>query len=193
LIVIATVLSLGGFVFVRYRSRLIKALFVWALRYAHSAQATRERVLIVGSGRTAEHVAWLLDHPTYSRKFRVVGFVEDDLFTRGMRIYGASVVGRSEDLPELVKKHDVGVILLADHRMTYKDYRSIIKTCDNIAVKVMFVPDIFGSLNGMAEALPAVPITDNVGEDNFDFRCQRCLARYGASVKETEVDDNYDI
>jgi lipopolysaccharide/colanic/teichoic acid biosynthesis glycosyltransferase len=193
LIVVAALLALGGFIFVRYHTRLITALFVWALRYADSAKATRERVLIVGSGRTAEHVAWLLDHPTYSRKFRVVGFVEDDLLAKGMRIYGARVVGTREDLPQLVKKHDVGLILLADHRMTYRDYRSITKACDAIPAKVMFVPDIFGSLNGLVEALPAVPLTEDNGEEESEFRCQRCLARYGAPVEETEVDDNYDI
>jgi len=193
LIVVAAVLALVGFVFVRYRSRLIKALFVWISRYVGSTQAARERVLIVGSGRTAEHIALLLDHPTYSRKFRVVGFVEDDLLAKGMRIYGARVVGTCEDLPELVKEHDVGLILLADHRMTYRDYRSITKACDAISAKVVFVPDIFGSLDGLAGALPVAPPMEGNGCEETEFRCQRCLARYGAPVKETEVDDNYDI
>lgn len=193
LIAVAAVLALGGFVFARYRSRLIKALFVWISRYANSVQATRERVLIVGSGRTAEHIALLLDHPTYSRKFRVVGFVEDDLMARGMRIYGASVVGTCQDLPDLVKKHDVGLILLADHRMTYRDYRSITRACDTIPAKVVFVPDIFGSLNGLVGELPSVPLTDDVDRDESEFRCQRCLARYGASEKDAELDESYEI
>jgi len=193
LVVVAAVLALAGFVFVRYRSRLIKSLLVWISRYASSAQATRERVLIVGSGRTAEHIALLLDHPTYSRRFRVVGFVEDDLLAKGMRIYGARVVGTSEDLPKLVKEHDVGLILLADHRMTYRDYRSVTRACDAIQTKVVFVPDIFGSLDGLAGTLPAAPLMDDNGREESEFRCQRCLAKYGISVKETEVDNNYDI
>ena len=193
LVAVAAVLALAGFVVVRYRSRLIKALFVWISRYANSARATRERVLIVGSGRTAEHIALLLDHPTYSSKFRVVGFVEDNLLARGMRIYGARVVGTCDDLPELVKAHDVGLILLADHRMTYGDYRVITKACDAIPAKVVFVPDIFGSLDGLTGTLPAAPQEDSNGREESEFRCQRCLARYSAPLEETEVDVNYDI
>jgi lipopolysaccharide/colanic/teichoic acid biosynthesis glycosyltransferase len=193
LIVVASVLALSGFVFARYRSRLLTALFVWISRHASSAQATRERVLIVGSGRTAEHIALLLDHPTYSRKFRVVGFVEDDLLAKGMRIYGARVVGTRQDLPQLVEKYDVGLILLADHRMTYRDYCAIIKSCDNIPAKVMFVPDIFGSLNSLADARPAIPSSGDEDRDESEFRCHRCLARYVAPEKEVEVDEGYEI
>jgi len=51
-----------------------------------------------------------------------------------MRIYGARVVGTCEDLPELVKDM-MWDDLLADHRMTYRDYRSITKACDAISAK----------------------------------------------------------
>lgn len=183
LIVIASVLALGGFVFARYRSRLITALFVWYMRYIPGAQVTRERVLIVGSGRTAEHVAWLLDHPAYSGKFRVVGFVDDDLLAQGMRIYGASVIGNCDDVPQLVEKYDVGLILLADHRINYKEYRSITRACKDTGAKVMYVPDIFGSLGGLAEALPDIELSDDDGQDHPEFRCDRCVAKYAAFGK----------
>jgi FlaA1/EpsC-like NDP-sugar epimerase len=193
MIVVAALLALGGFAVVRYRSRLVKALFIWTSRYASSTQATRERVLIVGSGRTAEHVAWLLDHPAYSRKFHVVGFVDDDLLAKGMRIYGAKVIGGHHDLPELVKKHDVGWILLADHRIKYREYCSITKDCDTIQTKVMFVPDIFGSLDGLAEAIHDIPPEEADSRPSSEFRCHRCLARYGASEEVVEAGENYEI
>jgi len=192
LIVIASVLALGGFVFVRYRSRLITALYVWFMRHAQSAEATHERVLIVGSGRTAEHIAWLLDHPAYSGKFRVVGFVDDDLLTQGMRIYGARVIGTCDDVPQLVEEQDIGLILLADHRITYTEYRSITSACKGTTAKVMFIPDIFGSLSGLADALPDIQQTDDDGRDHPAFRCDRCVAKYaplGKNTSESAIDD----
>jgi FlaA1/EpsC-like NDP-sugar epimerase len=189
----ASVIALVGYIVVRYRSRLLTALLVWILRHEGIAQATRERVLIVGSGRTAEHMAWLLDHPTYSKKFQVVGFLEDNLLSKGMRIYGAKVVGSCQDLPELVKKHDVGLVLLADHRITYREYRSITQACDTIPAKIMFVPDLFGSLNSLDGAGSAVLSNDCDGRDKSEFRCERCLARYGAIETAEGNDENYEI
>jgi lipopolysaccharide/colanic/teichoic acid biosynthesis glycosyltransferase len=192
LVVVASVIALGGFVLVRYRSRLITALLVSILRHRSGAHGGRERVLIVGSGRTAEHIAWLFDHPTYTRKFQVVGFVDDDLMNKGMRIYGAKVVGDCHDLPELVIKHEVGLILLADHRLTNRRCRSIIEACDNLPAKIMSVPDLFGSLNSLTGAVHTGLSKDDDGRDKSEFRCQRCLARYGASEKEDEMEESYE-
>jgi FlaA1/EpsC-like NDP-sugar epimerase len=192
-VVVASMIALAGFVVVRYRSRLLTALLVWILRHEGGAQTTREQVLIVGSGRTAEHISWLLDHPRYARKFRVVGFVEDDLLNKGMRIYGARVVGSCQDLPDLVKKHNVGLILLADHRITYKEYRSITQACDTMPVKILFVPDLFGSLHSLDETTPVAQAMDGDGWDKGEFRCQRCLARNGVIEPEEEHTKNYEI
>jgi FlaA1/EpsC-like NDP-sugar epimerase len=192
-VVVASVIAFAGFVVVRYRSRLITAFLVWILRHEGSAQTTRERVLIVGSGRTAEHIAWLLDHPRYAKKFQVVGFVEDDLLDKGMRIYGARVVGNCQDLPVLVNKYDVGLILLADHRITYKEYRSITKACDAMPAKILFVPDLFGSLDSLDGATPVAQLDGSDGQDKTEFRCQRCLARTGAFKPEDKFTENYEI
>ncbi len=178
LVLIASVIALGGFILVRYRSRLITAFVVSTLHHARGAQETRERVLIVGSGRTAEHIAWLLNHPTYTRKYQVVGFVDDDLLDKGMRIYGAKVVGACQDLPKLVKKHNVGLVLLADHRLTYGQYCSITRACESMPAKIRFVPDIFGSLYSLAEDTSADLLKNEAGRDMTEFRCQQCLARF---------------
>jgi lipopolysaccharide/colanic/teichoic acid biosynthesis glycosyltransferase len=190
---VASVIAMGGFVLVRYRGRLITALLVSILRHSSSTQAARERVLIVGSGRTAEHIAWLFDHPRYSRKYHVVGIVVDDLLDKGMRIYGAKVIGACRDLPELVNKHDVGLVLLADHRITYKEYRSISQACDTIPAKIMFVPDLFGSLDKLDAGFPAEWSNSDGGRENSEFRCQHCLGRYFASSPQEEIDESYEI
>jgi lipopolysaccharide/colanic/teichoic acid biosynthesis glycosyltransferase len=179
MVFVASVIALGGFVLVRYRSRLITALSLWVARHAGNVLETRERVLIVGSGRTAEHIAWLLNHPTYANKFQVVGLVEDNLLTRGMRIYGAHVIGTTLDLPQLIKQNDVGLILLADHSIDYGKYCTIREECSGLPAKMMFVPDIFGSLNGLLGAIPPSMMKEDGKVDRSEFRCQSCMARYG--------------
>lgn len=54
----ASILSFFGILIIRYRGQLISGLFgTWALTHRLNASVIRERVLIVGSGRTAENIA----------------------------------------------------------------------------------------------------------------------------------------
>jgi len=178
LILIGAVLALCGFVFIRYRTRLILALLAWITRFRGSAQAARERVLVIGSGRTAEHIAWLLDHPTYSDKFQVVGYIDDNLLAHGTRIYGANVIGTYKDIPLVVEDQDIGVIIIADHHIEYEEYLSIISACNTTSTRIVVVPDIFGSLNGLMETIPSDPHDGIEVTDKSNFRCLHCLTRY---------------
>jgi FlaA1/EpsC-like NDP-sugar epimerase len=134
----------------------------------------RERVIIVGSGRTAEHIAWLMSHPAYSSKFQVIGFIDDDLRSQGMTIYGSKVIGRIDDIPGIVQKVDIGLIILADSHTASHKYKEFRKLADFRPARVVVAPDIFGSLSG----LDSTAANSLVSGDLNDFQCQHCLARY---------------
>jgi lipopolysaccharide/colanic/teichoic acid biosynthesis glycosyltransferase len=175
-------ISLSGIIFVRYRGRLIDGFISRLLNHRINSLTTRERIIIVGSGRTAEHLAWLMDHPTYSGKFEVVGFIDDDLRTQGMKIYGSKVIGRINDIPQLVKKQDVGLIILADFQTAAHQYKEFHELANFKPARVVVAPDIFGSLSGLGNhSSGEVAISDLDG-----FQCQHCLARY-ATVKSTSI------
>lgn len=186
-ILVTTMISLSGIVFVRYRARLIDGLVsrLAALRLKFSTN--RERVIIVGSGRTAEHIAWLMDHPTYSGKFQVVGFIDDDLRSQGMRIYGSKVIGRINDLGRLIRDHDVGLLILADFQIAARRYDKFRELTNFKPARIVVAPDIFGSLSGLGNTGDG----DGVRSDLNDFQCQHCLARYASAnhrgAGETEV------
>jgi lipopolysaccharide/colanic/teichoic acid biosynthesis glycosyltransferase len=183
----ASIMSLAGIIFVRYRGRLMGGFVSRILTYRLNSQAVRERVLIVGSGRTAEQIAWLLDHPTYSGKFRIVGFIDDDLRSQGMKIYGSKVIGRINDVQRIVKEQDVGLIILADYQMASRKYREFRQIASFEPARVVVAPDIFGSLNGLIGVSPG---EDAAGSLN-DFQCQHCLARFAEQkhprIEETEA------
>ncbi len=177
-----SVLSLSGIIFIRYRDRLIDGLFSRLLNHRINSLTTRERVIIVGSGRTAEHLAWLMDHPTYSRKFQIVGFIDDDLRSQGMKIYGTRVIGRINDISRLVQKEDVGLIILADFQTAAHQYAEFRELANFKPARVVVAPDIFGSLSGLENhSSSEVAISDLNG-----FQCQHCLARY-ATVKDSSI------
>jgi lipopolysaccharide/colanic/teichoic acid biosynthesis glycosyltransferase len=181
----AGLLSLFGFVLFRYRSRLLIGLLGHIVQIGSGSRSVRERVLIVGAGRTAEHIAWLLNHPAYARKFSILGFIDDDLLSQGLEIYGSRVVGTRADLNKILEQFDVGLIILADHRLADSDFCNICESTMQTSVRRVFVaPDIFGSLNGLEKSSPdAIPISLN------SYQCQHCIARYSShnSVNLNEI------
>lgn len=187
IIFVTTTLSLAGIVFMRYRGRLIDGLVSRLATLRLKFATNRERVIIVGSGRTAEHIAWLMDHPTYSGKFQVLGFIDDDLRSQGMRIYGSKVIGRIHDIARLVKEQDVGLIILADFQTAALRYRDFRQLAIFKPARVVVAPDIFGSLSGLGNT----SVSDGLLTDLNDFQCQHCLARYASlnhhGVNETDV------
>lgn len=170
-----SILSLIGIVSLRYRGQLINNLLSWLVTHRLDTPMTRERVLLVGSGRTAEHIAWLMDHPTYSRKFQIVGCIDDDLLSQGMKIYGSKVIGRVQDIQRIVKEYDIGLIILADNQMASRKYREFRNTASFSPARIVVAPDIFGSLSN----LEGGSINNSEAKDNLkNFQCQYCLARY---------------
>ena len=181
LVVMASILALSGFVAVRYQSRLATGLVSYIISYRAKARSNRERVLIVGSGQNAQHAAWILDRPGNSQKFQVFGFVDDDLFMQGMRVYGANVVGTYSDIPKLVTKYDIKVILLADHGITKDQHRSIAEICRVTNAGFVLMPDMVDSLSNLCRGALSTCRTGGEARDSADSDCFECLVRRGAA------------
>jgi len=184
----ASILALSGFVFTRYRSHLLIGFLGRFARSKINTVVTRERVLVVGSGRTAEHIAWLLDHPTYSSKFQVVGFVDDDFLSQGLNIYGTKVLGSYNDVSDLIKKYDIGIILLADNRISREQFKSLTNITSKTTTKFVVVPDVFGALKNL---IIVPPFHNNAVEDEKDkiTPCGYCIGRYSRLEIECQIEE----
>jgi lipopolysaccharide/colanic/teichoic acid biosynthesis glycosyltransferase len=177
-ILCASMISLSGIILVRYRERLWTGIYGRLHTRQMNSPATRERVIIVGSGRTAEHIAWLLEHPTYAGMFDVVGFIDDDFRSQGMKIYGSKVIGTSSDLPAIIHKMDIGLVILAHYQSRAHPVKEFPDVEKLKPAKVVVAPDIFGSLSGLGNGSSCEEGT----ADLSDFQCQHCLARYANGV-----------
>lgn len=181
LVLIGSIVALCGFVFMRYPARIMSSLICRMSRFSSRYQAMRERILIVGTGRTAEHITWLFDHPSYSDKFQVVGLVDDNLLTQGMRIYGVDVVGTIKDIPAVVQNYDVGIIALADHRTATAEYRSrILEICAATSAKVVNIPDLYGSIKSLEDLADHHWDPGNEQDVLRELPCRYCLANLQA-------------
>jgi len=82
--------------------------------------------------------------------FHIVGCVDDDLYKQGTRIQGVHVLGRREDIPSLVAKHDVGIIVFAIHNIEDEERNRLLEICRATGVQMVVVPDILGELRAVA-------------------------------------------
>jgi hypothetical protein len=141
------IFSAAGFVIVRYRLRVFTGLVVRWLNFRRSSGAMREHVLIVGSGESRRIANWLLRNESFERVFTVIGVIDDDNpAQQGMRVDGTWVLGGTTDLPTLIKKHDIGVVLIAVPNMTLENHRRIVNYCAPLSVRVIYLSDILDTL-----------------------------------------------
>lgn len=192
----ASTISLVGYILLRFNNRLTIFLLSLLARYLR-VTVTSERVLIVGSGRTAENISWIINHPTYSDKFRVIGYVENDILTQGMSIYGSTILGNYADIPNLVKSHRIGVIIVADNRITLDEYETITRICKKNTLRLLVIPDVFGSLknllltppfsvSGLAHESEALSNELTMANGNVS-PCHFCVGRYTRLEVEAQI------
>lgn len=150
MLVTAAVLSYLGFVMIRYRSQVVAGLACRWLVSGNGARAAQERVLIIGGGEAGQFAAWLLTNGRSTALFNVVGFIDDDLYKQGLRIAGIRVIGHRADIPELVVKNDVGILVFAIHNIAPAERQRLLEICTSACPRVVLMPDILGVLNQIA-------------------------------------------
>ncbi len=101
-----------------------------------------ERVLILGAGEGGQVVSWLLRRGTLRQAFKVIGMVDDDPSKQGMRIDGCRVLGGTREIPELVNKYDVGVVLFTITNLSGEDRNTLLKFCELPNVRLVMVNDV---------------------------------------------------
>lgn len=141
-LVLFGLISLGGFVIVRYRERLITGLASRWIRWRSQNSLMGERVLIIGAGDAGQLAIWLLEKSNLSPAFSVVGMVDDDYRKIGQRFNGYEVLGTTRDIPDIVVQKSIGLIMFAITRVTAKEKDRILKTCHDLNVRLIMVPDL---------------------------------------------------
>ncbi len=146
-VVTSGMFAFTGFMFVRYRERLIASMAErWINMRRDRIDILTEPVLIIGAGELANFAVWLLRYGPLSKAFKMIGIVDDDPKKIGQRIEGLEVIGHTEDIPELIKKYDIGMVLFAIADINPEDTERIVSLCNLPEVRVIMIPDVMDSL-----------------------------------------------
>lgn len=136
-----------GFVVLRYRERLFAAIAAaWVNNRKHGLEKYGEAVLIVGGGEVGRFSIRLLREGPLAYAFNVVGVVDDDLKKKGSIIEGVKVIGTTQDIPELVKLFDIGLVFFSINEIDTRQSGRIASLCRRSDVRMITVPDMMNQL-----------------------------------------------
>lgn len=128
----------------------------------------RERALVVGSGSAALSViremrsdGGLGLHP--------VGLLADDL-PKGQRFMGLSVLGSSGDLGDVIRRHSIGVVLLALPSADGRTLRRLVRVAEAAGTRCLTVPSV-------AEVVAGRVSMDRLREIDVEDLLRRAPAR----------------
>jgi diguanylate cyclase (GGDEF)-like protein len=101
-----------GFLLTRYRLRLLSSLARRWVDWRQQTSNVGERVLLVGMGDGNKLANYLINQRTFRTAFSIVGTVDNSNPSQhGMRVGGNWLLGGIKDIPALIKRYDIGMIL----------------------------------------------------------------------------------
>ncbi|MGE0249403.1 MAG: sugar transferase [Thermoleophilia bacterium] len=127
----------------------------WAVgRHFRESRVRRnpERVLVIGSGHVARHVAELTArHP--ERGLKVIGCVDD----QALRADGdPPLLGRIDDLRAVLQEHEISRVIVGFSLNSDAEILSVLRECDTRGVDVDIVPRLF-------DLVGPEPVVDSLG------------------------------
>ena len=135
-----------------------------------------ENVLIVGAG---EATAILLREFQNSRFLtqNIVCLVDDNPDKKGKSIRGVRIEGNRYDIPELVDKHKVQVIIISIPSASKKTISELIEICKETSCQIQVLPGLYQMVQGEVSVskLRPVEIEDLLGREPIQIQNEEVM------------------
>jgi len=131
-----------GLVAVRYRERMLTGLANRWLTLRGANPQMGERILIIGAGDGGQLSVWLINKSTFASAFSIIGFVDDDFRKQNYHMAGYPVLGTTHDIPAIVEKYKIGIILFSISKCTPADRERILTICKATSTRLVVIPDL---------------------------------------------------
>jgi diguanylate cyclase (GGDEF)-like protein len=136
-----------GFLSVRYRLRLLSSTARRWVNWRQQTSKIGEQVLIVGLGEGNKIANYLLRQNIFRTAFSIVGTIDNtNPSQHGMRVSGNWILGGIRDIPALIKRHDIGMILSTIPRPEPEN-EYILEICQISHTRLIFLDDLLSMTN----------------------------------------------
>jgi len=131
-----------GFLATRYRLRLLSSMARRWVNWRQKTSNVGERVLIVGLGEGSKIAKYILGRQIFRAAFSVVGVIDNNNPSQhGMRVSGHWVLGGIRDIPVLIERFDIGIIL-STIPLYKPENEHILELCQLSDTKLIFLDDL---------------------------------------------------
>ncbi len=131
----------------------------------------RQRMLLLGAGRAGEMLARDM---TRDKQHLPVAFLDDDPRLFDAKVHGLPVVGKIDQMSDIVKRLDIDVVIIAMPSATSIEMRNIVEECETLAIPFRMLPKLHDVVSGVSalSALREVAIEDLLGREpvSLDWR-----------------------
>ncbi|MFH1898224.1 MAG: nucleoside-diphosphate sugar epimerase/dehydratase [Candidatus Desantisbacteria bacterium] len=137
----------------------------------------RAKTLIVGAGVGGKMVAKeIQSHPELG--YEIIGFIDDDEKKIRRKFHGVEVVGTIHDIPDIVEKIEIEIVIICIPSASGEINRSIVARCEESGVKYKIIPGVFEILGGTVDVSPIrnVDVEDLLRRPPITINSKRILA-----------------
>ena len=104
-------------------------------------------VIIIGAGNCGENLLREI-HNNSSIKYNVCGFLDDDSGKNGRKIHGVAVLGKIDQLDQIINSTGAKEVIIAIPSATPKRMREIVELCKQCGIRHKTVPNMGELING---------------------------------------------
>ncbi|MFH1798495.1 MAG: nucleoside-diphosphate sugar epimerase/dehydratase [Candidatus Omnitrophota bacterium] len=117
------------------------------LQFKQSRCKGLKKVLIIGAGSAGEMVTREM-FKAENRVYDPIGFIDDNPLKMHSRIHGIKVLGTTNEIKEIVEKHNVQELIIALPSADGFKIRDIVSKCEKTECKIKIVPALHKILTG---------------------------------------------
>ena len=166
-IIISIMIDLAALVGIRCSVRLFSNIEDYL-----SKGKSGERIMIIGAGRAGSAI--LKEINENKEKFgKVYCIIDRNDAKKGKKLYGATIVGDKEEIPNAVKKYDITQIIFAIPSATPAQKKEILSICKETKVPVKTLPGLYQIYQGDVKVsdIKDVEIEDLLGREPVALDC----------------------
>lgn len=112
------------------------------LNIGKEREQTYKNLLIVGAGDAGAMIAREIEQND-AAAVKIIGFVDDDAKKKNNRLAGVSILGGTDDIPELVQTHHIEMLIVAIPSAGGDEIRRITDICRRTSCAVRIMPGLY--------------------------------------------------